>query len=156
MVRRGENLATGYANVTAAVDAWGNERADYSFKGTETGFSEQTGHFTQLVWKSTNSVGCAAVNCSASNTGDITNGYYLVCEYYPAGNIVGQNNQWFQENVQSQIHSSGPTGTVTASGAASSSTGIGSGTGAVWIDRVRMYWTIGVGIVALTVVRGLN
>lgn len=38
----GENLAAGYANVTAAVDAWGLEREKYDFK-KPTGFSEATG-----------------------------------------------------------------------------------------------------------------
>lgn len=28
----GENLASGYPNVTASVEAWGNERKDYDFK----------------------------------------------------------------------------------------------------------------------------
>lgn len=28
----GENLASGYPNVTASIEAWGNERDDYDFK----------------------------------------------------------------------------------------------------------------------------
>lgn len=28
----GENLASGYPNATASVEAWGNERNDYNFK----------------------------------------------------------------------------------------------------------------------------
>lgn len=31
----GENLASGYQNVTASVEAWGNERKDYNFKKGE-------------------------------------------------------------------------------------------------------------------------
>lgn len=31
----GENLASGYPNVTASVEAWGNERKDYDFKKGE-------------------------------------------------------------------------------------------------------------------------
>ncbi|QQK44485.1 SCP-like extracellular protein, putative [Penicillium digitatum] len=60
----GENLAYGYQNVSAAVIAWGDEGEIYNF-GKPTGFTEETGHFTQLVWKSTTQVGCAAVNCRA-------------------------------------------------------------------------------------------
>jgi Cysteine-rich secretory protein family len=112
----GENLAAGYPNVATAVDGWGNERAKYNFK-TPTGFSEATGHFTQLVWKSTTSTGCAAVNCTGKGGMD---GFFLVCEYYPPGNIVGDNNAFFAQNVQSQIHNSGPTGTST--GVATSTT----------------------------------
>lgn len=106
----GENLAAGYPDVTAAVDGWGNERAKYNFQ-TPTGFSEATGHFTQLVWKGTTSTGCAAVNCTGKGGMD---GFFLVCEYYPPGNIVGDNNAFFVQNVQSQIYSGGPPATSSA------------------------------------------
>ena len=73
----GENLAAGYASIEAAVDGWGNERALYNF--ANGGFGEQTGHFSQLVWKATTSVGCGRVYCNK----DGTPGWYLMCEYYP-------------------------------------------------------------------------
>ncbi|KAH7417468.1 CAP domain-containing protein [Cadophora sp. MPI-SDFR-AT-0126] len=94
----GENLAAGYANATASVDAWGLERTDYNFK-KPTGFSEKTGHFTQLVWGNTTSVGCAVESCQGEND---TPGFYVVCEYYPPGNVVGNNNQFFKDNVLKQ------------------------------------------------------
>ncbi|KAI9754216.1 MAG: hypothetical protein M4579_004813 [Chaenotheca gracillima] len=90
----GEDLAAGYANATAAVEAWGNERAQYNF--AKQGFSEQTGHFTQVVWKGTKTVGCGRVKCDGKNK---TPGWYVVCEYYPAGNVGGE----YDQNVQSQI-----------------------------------------------------
>lgn len=101
----GENLARGYPNVTSAVDAWGNERELYTFSPEDqvTGFSEPTGHFTQLVWKSTQTVGCAAYACNGDNG---LAGYLLVCEYWPPGNIEGtgaQRNVFFEENVQEQV-----------------------------------------------------
>lgn len=96
----GENLAIGYPDMTAAIDAWGNERAHYDF-GAPTGFGEKTGHFTQLVWKDTTSLGCAAVDCSGKNS---LKGYMVVCEYWPPGNVVGQNNAYFRTNVQAQVH----------------------------------------------------
>ncbi|KPM38492.1 hypothetical protein AK830_g8069 [Neonectria ditissima] len=85
----GENLAMGYPNATASVEAWGNERDDYSFKKAK--FSEATGHFTQLVWKDTTDVGCGRRLCGES-------GWYLVCEYWPRGNVVGA----FKEQVQAE------------------------------------------------------
>lgn len=81
----GENLAEGYTNISSAVDAWGNERARYSFR--KPGFSEVTGHFTQLVWKHTTSVGCGRVNCNGKND---VEGWFLVCEYWPPGNVGGE------------------------------------------------------------------
>lgn len=101
----GENLARGYPDVTSAVDAWGNERDLYTFSPNSavTGFSEATGHFTQLVWKGTQTVGCGAYACNGDNG---IAGYMLVCEYWPPGNIEGtgsQRNVFFEQNVQGQV-----------------------------------------------------
>ncbi|RFU31347.1 hypothetical protein B7463_g4996, partial [Scytalidium lignicola] len=93
----GENLAAGYPNASASIDAWGLEREKYNFN--KPGFSEATGHFTQLVWSNTTSVGCGRVNCSGKNG---TPGWYVVCEYYPRGNVVGDKNQFFKDNVKKQ------------------------------------------------------
>lgn len=82
----GENLAENYATPAIAIDSWANEEKDYNYKKQK--FSEAAGHYTQLVWKDTTSVGCGAVNCS--NSGDNgANGWYLVCEYDPPGNVQG-------------------------------------------------------------------
>jgi len=62
----GENLAAGYANASASVDAWGLEREQYNW--AKPGFSEATGHFTQLVWSNTTSVGCGRTNCAGKNS----------------------------------------------------------------------------------------
>lgn len=83
----GENLALGYPDVVSSIDAWGDERRKYSFDSP--GFDEATGHFTQLVWKNTTTVGCGRLNCGEGK------GWYLVCEYWPRGNVIGQ----FQDMV---------------------------------------------------------
>lgn len=84
----GENLAAGTIGAldpTSTVDYWYSEIKDYKFPNG--GFSETTGHFTQVVWKGTTSVGCGHSQC---NGNDI-----WVCEYDPAGNWEGQ----YRENV---------------------------------------------------------
>lgn len=82
----GENLALGYG-IEGAVDAWYSEIKYYNYNNP--GFSEDTGHFTQLVWKSSTEVGCGVKSC-----GGIW-GDYVVCSYNPAGNVIGE----FPENV---------------------------------------------------------
>lgn len=69
-----------------------------------TGFSEETGHFTQLVWRETRSVGCGWTDCSGKNGND---GILLVCNYYPAGNMMasddsGNEYMFFKQNVVSE------------------------------------------------------
>jgi len=94
----GENLGAGYPNATAVVDGWGLEREKYDFT-KPTGFTEDTGHFTQVVWKNTTSVGCARKACNGAEN---TQGWYVVCEYWPPGNDEGDNNQFFLDNVKPQ------------------------------------------------------
>ncbi|KAI1119023.1 CAP domain-containing protein [Nemania sp. NC0429] len=91
----GENLAIGYADATASVEAWGDEGGEYDFG--KPGFSEATGHFTQLVWKDTSAVGCGRRLCGER-------GWYLVCEYWPRGNVVGA----FADEVDGPEKSSAP------------------------------------------------
>jgi len=88
----GENLAAGYSSVRQAINAWYQERENYSY--AKPGFHYGTGHFTQLIWKSSKKIGCAYVACNGKNG---TPGNYLVCEYSPAGNIV--NRGYFANNV---------------------------------------------------------
>ncbi|KAE8725294.1 hypothetical protein F3Y22_tig00008957pilonHSYRG00006 [Hibiscus syriacus] len=82
----GENLAGGYEDSTIAdsVRFWATEKPDYdpaSGKCKSGGFD--CGHYTQIVARKTTNVGCAREKC--------TNGwYYVICSYYPAGNIEGE------------------------------------------------------------------
>ena len=47
---------------------------------------ENWGHFSQIVWNNTVSVGCATVTCSTlGNTEPDVAPYFTVCNYYPAG-----------------------------------------------------------------------
>lgn len=83
----GENLASGYSD-KGTVDAWYDEIKQYSY--SSPGFSEATGHFSQLIWKGSKQLGCAYKKCNNEW------GTYVVCEYYPMGNIVvtGDTTYW--------------------------------------------------------------
>lgn len=88
----GENLAMGYPTITAAIHAWYAEKDHYHY--WNPGFSYDTGHFTQVVWKSTRKVGCGYADCDRENG---KKWKLWVCEYSPAGNVV--NRGYFSRNV---------------------------------------------------------
>ena len=89
----GENIAAGYSSWSKAVEAWYDEVKLYNYKST--GFDEQTGHFTQLVWKSTDKIGCGVRYCP-----HLWGGVKMyTCSYSSYGNIVGENNYYFKKNV---------------------------------------------------------
>jgi hypothetical protein len=59
---------------------------------------EAYGHFTQVVWVGSTSVGCASVDCSGkglANVGSDVPPIFHVCNYMPAGNFLGE----FDTNV---------------------------------------------------------
>ncbi|KIX99479.1 uncharacterized protein Z520_05055 [Fonsecaea multimorphosa CBS 102226] len=53
---------------------------------------EKWGHYSQIVWKSTTSVGCATQYCpnGLANTGSDVSPYFTVCNYSPPGNFGGE------------------------------------------------------------------
>lgn len=66
-----------------------------------TGYTEETGHFTQLVWRETTQVGCAAFDCGYNADTDTdgeggrprrAKGWYVVCEYSPGGNVIANDD----------------------------------------------------------------
>ena len=66
-----------------------NEEKNYDYdKGQTKGGT--IGHFTQMVWKNTKYIGCAVARGAFSG---FTNGYYLCCNYWPAGNLYGAYNK---------------------------------------------------------------
>ena len=69
---------------------WYNEKKNYDFNSNK--YIKDTGHFTQLVWKSSKYVG---FGCSNNNQGK----KYFVANYYPAGNTFNE----FRENVSKAI-----------------------------------------------------
>lgn len=48
---------------------------------------EAWGHYTQVVWKDTQKVGCAVQKCAAGTMEPDMASYFSVCNYFPAGNV---------------------------------------------------------------------
>lgn len=84
----GENLAAGTSGMLdggAVASMWYDEVKHYQFP--TGGFSMQTGHFTQVVWRQTTQIGCAVTACNGIDI--------WVCEYDPPGNV----DTLYQQNV---------------------------------------------------------
>ncbi|XP_030373573.1 Golgi-associated plant pathogenesis-related protein 1-like [Scaptodrosophila lebanonensis] len=82
----GENLCVRSSNPVECVKMWYDEMKDYDFKKPK--FSSATGHFTQMLWRSSKEMGVG----KAKSSGGLI---YVVARYKPAGNVVGK----FKENV---------------------------------------------------------
>ncbi|MCL7021879.1 hypothetical protein MKW94_003554 [Papaver nudicaule] len=84
----GENIASGfYLTGTQAVNLWVSEKAPgghYSYPTCAPGYI--CDHYTQVVWRNSNQLGCARVICA--NTGNTK--ALVVCYYSPPGNVAGE------------------------------------------------------------------
>ena len=72
---------------TSATQSWYDEIKVYNFN--RPGFSGSTGHFTQVVWKSTTKLGMGV------GFGDRGRRVVVVAQYGPSGNMMGA----FPQNV---------------------------------------------------------
>ncbi|KAG7473574.1 hypothetical protein MATL_G00097290 [Megalops atlanticus] len=99
----GQNLAVHwgrYRSPAYHVQAWYDEVKDYTYPYPhecnpwcpEHCSGPMCTHYTQLVWATTNRVGCAVHVCPKMDVwGEIwENAVYLVCNYSPKGNWIGE------------------------------------------------------------------
>jgi cell division septation protein DedD len=94
----GENLfiSTGAENIDVllqGIQYWYEEYTYYTYgtvaKSEVCESGQQCGHYTQLIWGTTRYVGCGYTKCPTTSGLSLTNSILLVCNYYFAGNIVG-------------------------------------------------------------------
>ncbi|HEV7660080.1 MAG TPA: CAP domain-containing protein [Allosphingosinicella sp.] len=86
---QGENLWTGTRGAYSyreMVGHWVAERRFYVAlpvpSSSNSGRFGDVGHYTQIVWRGTQEVGCAEASSPSDD--------YVVCRYLPAGNVAGQ------------------------------------------------------------------
>lgn len=88
---------------SAAVKSWYSEIKDYNFSNTEDQIMNKfhkIGHFSQVVWKGTKAVGVGMCQNSKGQ-------FFVVCQYEPAGNMVGAfKKNVLDSNVERSISSS--------------------------------------------------
>jgi pathogenesis-related protein 1 len=85
----GENLAFiggDTSTGTRVVQMWASEAADYDYGSNACAPGRQCGHYTQIVWRSSTSIGCGAAECTVDGFAGVT----TVCNYEPPGNFIGE------------------------------------------------------------------
>ncbi|KAG3256750.1 cysteine rich secretory protein LCCL domain containing 2 [Ictidomys tridecemlineatus] len=103
LVSIGQNLAVHWGRYRSPgfhVQSWYDEVKDYTYPYPhecnpwcpERCSGAMCTHYTQMVWATTTKIGCAVNTCRRMNVwGDIwENAVYLVCNYSPKGNWIGE------------------------------------------------------------------
>lgn len=83
------------------VQRWYQQHKDFDLDRPT--LAATTGHFTQLVWRKTRrlGVGVARSDCGSNGSGGQ---YYVVANYDPPGNVVGE----YRENVRPRVRNKQP------------------------------------------------
>ncbi|XP_016047258.1 cysteine-rich secretory protein LCCL domain-containing 2 isoform X1 [Erinaceus europaeus] len=103
LVSIGQNLAVHWGRYRSPgfhVQSWYDEVKDYTYPYPhecnpwcpERCSGPMCTHYTQIVWAATTKIGCAVNTCRRMNVwGDVwENAVYLVCNYSPKGNWIGE------------------------------------------------------------------
>uniref|UniRef100_A0A0N4ZN92 SCP domain-containing protein n=1 Tax=Parastrongyloides trichosuri TaxID=131310 RepID=A0A0N4ZN92_PARTI len=86
----GENVCFGdNPELFKCIDQWYYENSKYDYNKNE--MVPGAKHFTQMVWKATKRIGCGYAQSSKFD-----DKYYVVCRFYPKGNVEGK----FKNNIQ--------------------------------------------------------
>ncbi|ELU09214.1 hypothetical protein CAPTEDRAFT_189950, partial [Capitella teleta] len=88
----GQNIWVGTSSsevIHNSIAAWFNEKDDYDFQSNTCAEGKMCGHYTQVVWSESHLVGCALKFCPTVDNLSFDNAYMFVCNYSPAGNLIG-------------------------------------------------------------------
>ncbi|MEZ5477454.1 MAG: CAP domain-containing protein [Thiolinea sp.] len=76
-------VEVGYVSAAQVVQDWASEQRDYDYRRNRCRWGRMCGHYTQIVWRDTQEVGCGFSVCPDG-------GQIWACNYAPAGNWIGE------------------------------------------------------------------
>ncbi|KAK0717360.1 CAP domain-containing protein [Lasiosphaeria miniovina] len=91
----GPNNAVGQAASNFWYNGEFNSFVEYGSPSPNQDTFKDWGHFSQVVWKGTQQVGCASQFCPAGTIVKTMGSWFTVCNYFPQGNVGGS----FDKNV---------------------------------------------------------
>ncbi len=65
------------------VKAWADEEKFYNYQTNQCQAGQDCGHYTQMVWRESQQVGCAIAVCADKSQ-------IWACNYHPRGNYIGE------------------------------------------------------------------
>lgn len=86
-----ESFGAARAAAQATSNFWYNGElnlwpaGDYGKANPDFSNFHQWGHFSQLIWKGTQQVGCASNYCPPGTMNPTMGAWFTVCNYFPAG-----------------------------------------------------------------------
>jgi len=91
----GENIfwSSGQSTPADAVTAWVNEKQFYDYASNSCAAGQICGHYTQVVWRNSQNLGCGSATCNAG-------GKFVVCSYDPPGNFIDQKPYLQAEKIE--------------------------------------------------------
>eukprot|EP00063_Salmo_salar_P015167 XP_013990002.1 PREDICTED: peptidase inhibitor 16 [Salmo salar] len=87
LLNTGENLFVSNEplDLNMTMENWFLEHLDYDYNNNSCQDDRMCGHYTQMVWADSHSVGCAAHRCDTIEGLSFEKVTFLVCNYYPKG-----------------------------------------------------------------------
>ncbi|KAF3012837.1 hypothetical protein E8E14_009668 [Neopestalotiopsis sp. 37M] len=93
----GQNIGAGFMSTSMGQfiteGLYNSEVSNYIYFGAEPDLNTLSlwGHFSQIVWKSTTTVGCYTSDCTKTGLANAQGipPYFTVCNYGPPGNVIG-------------------------------------------------------------------
>jgi len=91
----GENIFAGSGDwrttgALSAVELWAAEVEYYDYATNSCQSGEVCGHYTQIVWRNSEDLGCGIKLCNSGSPFGGGTWTFVVCNYGPPGNWVGQ------------------------------------------------------------------